>query len=59
MHIFFNKDHEKELVPVSKMLKRFRKWGKWKALAVHYVWEDIWWKRRNEHIEWLEKLIRL
>lgn len=58
-HIFFNKDHEKELVPVPKMLKRFEKWGKWKALAVHYVWEDIWWKRRNEHIPWLEKLIRL
>jgi len=58
-HIFFNKDHEKELVPVAKMLKRFEKWGKWKALAVHYVWEDIWWKRRNEHIPWLEKLIRL
>jgi 3-methyladenine DNA glycosylase/8-oxoguanine DNA glycosylase len=57
--IFFNKDCEKELVPVSKMLKRFEKWGKWKALAVHYVWEDIWWKRRNEHIPWLEKLIRL
>ena len=58
-HIFFNKDHEKELVPVAEMLKRFEKWGKWKALAVHYVWEDIWWKRRNEHLPWLEKLIRL
>jgi len=58
-HIFFNKDHEKELAPVPKMLKRFAKWGKWKALAVHYVWENIWWKRRNEHIPWLEKLIRL
>ncbi len=26
-HIFFNKDHEKELVPVTKMLKRFERWG--------------------------------
>lgn len=58
-HIFFNKDHEKELVPVETMLKRFGRWGKWKALAVHYVWEDIWWKRRNQNIPWLEKLIRL
>lgn len=58
-HIFFNKDYEKKLVPVKTMLNRFEKWGKWKALAVHYVWEDIWWKRRNEHIPWLEKLIRL
>lgn len=54
-HIFF----DKELVPVEKMLKRFEKWGRWKTLAVHYVWEDIWWKRRNENISWLEKLIRL
>lgn len=57
--IFFNRDYEKELVPVEKMLEYFDKWGKWKNLAVHYVWENIWWKRRNRHIPWLEKLIRL
>ncbi len=57
--IFFNKDYERDLVSVDKMLKYFNKWGKWKNLAVHYVWEDIWWKRRNEHIPWLEKLVRL
>lgn len=57
--IFFNKDHTKRLVPVKKMIKYFEKWGKWKALAVHYVWENIWWKRRHEHIDWLEKEIRL
>jgi len=58
--LFFNKDYKKELVPVEKMLKHFdKRWGKWKNLAVHYVWEDIWWKRRNKHIPWLEELIRL
>lgn len=57
-HIFFGKDHEKHLVPVKKMLKRFEKWGKWKGLAVNYVWEEIWWKRRHEHIPWMEKEIR-
>jgi 3-methyladenine DNA glycosylase/8-oxoguanine DNA glycosylase len=57
-HIFFNRDHDKHLVPVSKMLKRFEKWGRWKGLAVNYVWEEIWWKRRNEHIPWMEKEIR-
>lgn len=57
--IFFGKDYETEMVPVDKMLKFFDKWGKWKNLAVHYVWEDIWWKRRHQHIPWLEKLIRL
>lgn len=58
-HIFFNKDHEKELVPVSKMLKIFEKWGGWKGLAINYVWENIWWQRHHKHIPWLEKLIRL
>ena len=24
-------------------------------LAVHYIWEDVFWKCRNEHIEWLEQ----
>jgi len=58
--IFFNKNYEKELVPVDKMLKHFnKKWGKWKNLAMLYVWDDIWWKRKNKHIPWLEKLIRL
>ncbi|MDP2926850.1 MAG: hypothetical protein Q8N65_01800 [bacterium] len=57
--IFFNQDWEKKLVPVDRMLKRFDRWGEWKNLAVHYVWEDIWWKRRNQHIPWLEKLVRL
>jgi len=28
-------------------------------LAVHYIWEDIFWRRKNEKIEWLEKEIRL
>ncbi|PJA41260.1 hypothetical protein CO178_00620 [candidate division WWE3 bacterium CG_4_9_14_3_um_filter_34_6] len=57
--IFFDKDYEKSLVSVEKMIKFFNKWGKWKGLAVHYVWEDIWWKRQNQHIPWLEKLIRM
>lgn len=36
-----------------------RQFGKYSALAVHYIWEDIFWRRRNEHIEWLEAEIRL
>lgn len=56
--IFFNKDYETDLVPIKIMFKTFEKWGTWKNLAIHYLWEDIWWERRNEHIPWLEKLIR-
>jgi hypothetical protein len=28
-------------------------------LAAHYLFEDLFWRRRNEPAEWLEELIRL
>lgn len=56
--LFFDKDPENP-VPVQKLLKHFAKYGDYKQLAVHYIWEDLWWKRKNEHIPWLEKLIRV
>jgi 3-methyladenine DNA glycosylase/8-oxoguanine DNA glycosylase len=31
----------------------------WRWLAVHYVWEDLFWRRRCEPVAWLEPLIRL
>ena len=56
--IFFDIDPEKP-VSVNKLLKYFERFGVYKQLAVHYIWEDLWWKRKNEHIPWLEKLIRI
>jgi len=56
--LFFNRSPENP-VPVKKLLKHFEKYGKYKQLAVNYVWEDIWWKRKSEKIPWLEKEIRL
>lgn len=56
--IFFDVDPETP-VPVDKILKHFEKYGKYKQLAVHYIWEDLWWTRKNRTIPWLEKLIRL
>lgn len=56
--LFFDQDPE-EPVPVDKLLKHFEKYGEYKQLAVHYIWEDLWWKRKNENITWLEKLIRI
>ena len=53
-----NVDPEKP-VPVDKILKHFEKFGDYKQLAVHYIWEDLWWKRKNENIPWLEKEIRI
>ncbi len=50
----------KKLVPVKKILDFFRKKYKgWEKLAFHYIWEDVFWKRKTKHIDWLEKEIRL
>ncbi|MCL5114089.1 MAG: hypothetical protein M1372_02930 [Patescibacteria group bacterium] len=50
----------KKLVSASKIRNDIQKrYGKYSMLAVHYIWEDVFWKRKNEKIEWLEKEIRL
>ncbi len=49
----------KKLVPVEKIFKRAEKWGKYKKLAISYIWEDIFWKRMHSKVDWLEKEIRL
>jgi len=50
----------KKLVPAEKILKFFREnYSGWEKLAFHYIWEDIFWKRKHERIEWLEREIRL
>ncbi len=56
--VFFDKDPENP-VAVEKILKHFEKFGDYKQLAVHYIWEDLWWKRKTKHIPWLEKQIRV
>ena len=36
------------------------KWGEWANLAASYIWEDIFWQRKQgKKIDWLEKEIRL
>lgn len=53
--LFFNK----ELVSIDKLLKFINQFGEYKHLAVHYLWEDLWWRRENgEKIDWLDKEIR-
>ncbi|MFH1713186.1 MAG: hypothetical protein ABH896_03295 [Candidatus Jacksonbacteria bacterium] len=42
----------------AKFIDADKKWGKWKNLALHYIWEDIFWQRKHKKIEWLEKEIR-
>lgn len=57
--LFFDTEPDNP-VSVDKLLGLFdERFGKYKMLAVHYIWEDLFWKGRYENVEWLEKLIRL
>jgi len=50
----------KKLVSTKKILDFFsKKYKGWEKLSFHYIWEDIFWKRKTQHIDWLEKEIRL
>ena len=51
----------KKLVPTDKIIKYIKnKWDDWANLAASYIWEDIFWQRKQgKKIGWLEKEIRL
>ncbi len=52
--------YSKSSVSIEKIQADIKKkYGEYAMLAVHYIWEDIFWRRKNEKIEWLEKEIRL
>ena len=50
---------DKELLSIEEILGFFRQFKGWEKLAFHYIWEDVFWRRKHEHIAWLEKEIRL
>jgi len=57
--LFFDTDPD-EPVSVDTLLGLFNeRFGGYRMLAVHYFWEDLFWKTKCEKIGWLEKLIRL
>jgi len=50
----------KRLVPAERILRFFReRYAGYGYLAFHYIWEDLFWRRKHKRIEWLEKEIRL
>lgn len=55
--LFFDQDPE-DPAPVEQLLAAFERFGAYKQLAVHYLWEDVWWQHQHETIPWLQKLIR-
>lgn len=54
--LIFNKKLISDKLLLDFFKKRYKGWGK---LASHYIWEDIFWKRKTHQIDWLEKEIRL
>jgi 3-methyladenine DNA glycosylase/8-oxoguanine DNA glycosylase len=51
---------DRELVPAEQILAEVeRRWGRWKMLAAHYLFEDLFWQRTHASVPWLEDLIRL
>lgn len=54
--LLFNKELESAEVILKFVKKR---WGKWHMLALHYLFENLFWRRREGKISWLENLIRL
>lgn len=57
--LFFDRDPE-DPASAADLLDYFEaQYGGYRMLAVHYFWEDLFWRRVYEPLDWLEKLIRL
>lgn len=54
--LLFNKELVDERIILDEVEAR---WGKWKMLAAHYLFEDLFWQNRTRKIPWLDELIRL
>jgi 3-methyladenine DNA glycosylase/8-oxoguanine DNA glycosylase len=48
-----------EPAPVDVLLDRIARWSPWRALAIHYLWEDLFWRYKTDGVDWLAPLIRL
>jgi DNA-3-methyladenine glycosylase II len=54
--LFYNR----RMVAASRIIRDLnRRYAEYASLAAGYIFEDIFWRRRHEHIPWLEKEIRL
>lgn len=50
----------KKLVPADEITNELNKrYGKWRGLAFHYIFTDVFWRHREKKIPWLEKQIRM
>ena len=51
---------KKRLVPADEIIGMLNEtYGKWRGLAFHYIFTDLFWRHKEKKIGWLEKEIRL
>ncbi len=49
----------KKIISAERIIAFTKKrWGQWRMLAVHYLFEDLFWRSKKEQIPWLEEKIR-
>jgi 3-methyladenine DNA glycosylase/8-oxoguanine DNA glycosylase len=52
--------YNRELVNADKIVHDFNeRYGKWRGLAFHYIFTDLFWRHEEKKIPWLEKEIRI
>jgi 3-methyladenine DNA glycosylase/8-oxoguanine DNA glycosylase len=57
--LFFNQDPDQP-VPVEDLIAFLTdRYGGFRAIAIHYHWEDLFWKWKKGQASWLDPLIRL
>lgn len=44
--------------PVGTLLKRINRYGEYRQLAIHYLWENLWWAYHRGEEAWLAELIK-
>lgn len=50
----------KKLVSAEEITDEFsNRYGKWRGLAFHYIFTDLFWRHREKKIPWLEKEVRM
>lgn len=50
---------DEPLVPVDAILAHIEGWRPWRMLAMHYLFEDLFWRHRAKPVDWLARVIRL
>jgi 3-methyladenine DNA glycosylase/8-oxoguanine DNA glycosylase len=56
--VVFGTEPSKPVAP-DRLLTFFERFGRFKMLAAHYLWEDVFWRRHEGEAAWLDALIRL